>query len=291
VISRFAGLLCVLFVSIGFAACGEGSATKAPEPQRDAGMGEPVHIHGLGLSPQDGTLFVATHSGLFEAPPRSARLRRIGETKQDIMGFAVADTVRLIGSGHPDPGDASLPPNVGLIESRDGGRSWESVSLLGEADFHVLRAAGARVYGFDGTRGRLMVSTDGGRRWTEHAPPAAVYDLAIDPSDPRRIIASTERGIFASADSGDTWRLVRNDTAGLLAWPVGDRLYLVDAGGSVQRSANAGRRWRTVGSIGDQPTALVADQSELIAAAHDGTVHRSVDGGRTWTLRAEPQTP
>jgi hypothetical protein len=39
------------------------------------------------------------------------------------MGFSVAGPGRFIGSGHPDPSDTSSPPNLGLIESRDGGQT------------------------------------------------------------------------------------------------------------------------------------------------------------------------
>jgi photosystem II stability/assembly factor-like uncharacterized protein len=231
---------------------------------------------------------VATHGGLFEAPEGEQRLRRIGDSEQDVMGFSVVGPDRFIGSGHPAPDETNLPPNLGLIESRDAGRTWESVSLLGEADFHVLRSDGDRIYGFDGTQGRLMVSSDGGRHWTEQRPPAAMFDLAIDPRDPDHIVASTERGVLASADAGKSWRPLRQDTAGLLAWPAADRLYLVDGQGQVAHSADGGRRWRPDGDIGGQPVAFIADDTALYVALADTTVKRSADGGAHWTLRATP---
>ncbi|WP_348245882.1 WD40/YVTN/BNR-like repeat-containing protein, partial [Salmonella enterica] len=84
---------------------------------------------------------------------------------QDTMGFAVVGPDRFIGSGHPELRD-DLPPLLGLISSSDAGRTWEPVSLLGEADFHALDADGARVVGYDASGGRLMRSDDGGRTWT-----------------------------------------------------------------------------------------------------------------------------
>jgi photosystem II stability/assembly factor-like uncharacterized protein len=195
---------------------------------------------------------------------------------------------RFIGSGHPAPDDANQPPNLGLIESRDAGRTWKSISLLGEADFHVLQSAGKRIYGFDGTQGRLMISSDGGRRWIQRAPPAAMFDLAIDPRDPDHIVASTERGVLSSNDAGKSWRPLRADTAGLLAWPAGDRLYLVDGQGAVQHSGDGGRRWQPAGSIGGQPVAFIAHGSDLYVALADATVKRSEDEGVSWTVRATP---
>jgi hypothetical protein len=277
------------FLAGGAAACGGDDPVVGPAQEQSAGDGASVsHIHGLGVGPKDDTLYVATHGGLFEAPDGEQRLRRIGDSAQDVMGFSVVGPDRFIGSGHPAPDETNLPANLGLIESRDAGRTWESVSLLGEADFHVLRSVGDRIYGFDGTQGRLMVSSDGGRRWTQRTPPAAMFDLAIDPRDADHIVASTERGVLASADAGNTWRPLRQDTAGLLAWPAADRLYLVDGQGQVGHSADGGRKWRPAGSIGGQPVAFIADGADLYVALADSTVKRSADGGGSWTLRASP---
>jgi hypothetical protein len=135
-----------LMLVTGLAACGDESPRAvAPStlPPTEAG---PQHIHGLGVNPADGSLMIATHSGLFRAAPDSDSAKRIGDRRQDTMGFTVVGPDRFLGSGHPDLRD-ELPSLLGLIRSDDGGRSWESVSLLGEADFHILRTAGTRLYG------------------------------------------------------------------------------------------------------------------------------------------------
>jgi photosystem II stability/assembly factor-like uncharacterized protein len=272
--------------SLLVAGCGDPTVESDPQPAADTATVH--HIHGLGVTPDSGDLYVATHSGLFVAADGEQQLRQVGDSEQDIMGFSVVGQDRFIGSGHPDPNDTSSPPNLGLVESRDGGKTWKNISLLGEADFHVLRSAGARIYGYDGTQGRLMVSSDGGRQWTQRTPPAAMFDLAIDPRDPDQIVASTERGVFSSADAGKGWRLLRDDIAGLLAWPAATALYMVDGPGAVHRSRNGGRQWRPEGSIGGQPAAFSAHESDLYAALTDSTVKRSTDGGGSWTVPATP---
>ncbi|MGH2947037.1 MAG: F510_1955 family glycosylhydrolase [Solirubrobacteraceae bacterium] len=279
-----------MLAAVALAACGgsdEGTAEpSAPPPASDTARLE--HIHGLGVGPENGTLYVATHYGLFEAPDGEQKVRRIGDSEQDIMGFSVVSDDRFIGSGHPDPNDTDSPPNLGLIESRDGGRTWENISLSGDADFHVLQSAGERIYGFDGTQGRLMVSNDGGRSWEQRTPPAAMFDLAIDPRNENRIVTSTEGGVFASTDAGKGWRPLRDDIAGLLAWSAPGALYLVDGQGQVQRSADGGRQWQPASGIGGQPAAFIAREDELYAALGDGTVKRSTDGGASWSVRATP---
>ncbi len=290
--SLLALLLAVLTLTL--AACGGDDPTIAPdqpadEPAAAAAETALQHIHGLGVNPADDKLYIATHTGLFGAASGDTDVERVGETRQDIMGFSVAGPNRFIGSGHPSIPQLQegAPPLLGLIESRDGGRTWKNVSLLGEADFHVLRAAGERIYGFDGSQG-LMVSRDGGRSWQSEDSPAAMFDLAVDPRDPDRIVASTERGVYISSDAGKTFEERRQDVAGLLAWAAGGPLYLVTGDGQVLRSSDGGQQFGSAGNVGGEPAAFVADGKDLYAALGDGTVKRSGDGGETWTVRAAP---
>jgi photosystem II stability/assembly factor-like uncharacterized protein len=212
-----------------------------------------------------------------------SRPQRIGDLHQDTMGFTVVGPDRFLGSGHPDA-RTDLPPLLGLISSDDAGRSWTPVSLLGEADFHVLRAAGPRIYGYDATQGRLLISADRGRTWEQSRPPAPVIDLAIDAGDGDRVLASTEAGLALSRDAGRSWRRIDAERAGLLAW-TRDGLTLVDFDGRVHRSTDEGRSWEPVGDIGGQPAALAAHERQLLVGLHTNAVKVSQDGGRTWSVR------
>ena len=270
------------------ASCGGGGDDASPDVSSAVPPNSPAmqHIHGLGV--RDGELYIATHTGLWIAPKGVTKARRFGNSHQDIMGFSIESASRFLGSGHPARSEQGRPPNLGLIESRDGGRTWRDISLLGRADFHVLESSGSRIYGFDGTQNRLMVSSDRGRSWRQRAAPAALYSLAIDPGNGARFIAGTQDGVFTSSTAGRTWRQVDPNLAGLLAWPASKRLYLVDGSGQVRVSVNRGRTWRPVGSIGGRPAAFTPAGAELYAALEDATVKRSADGGRSWRLRATP---
>src|SRR3546814_10389130 len=82
------------------------------------------------------------------------------------MGFTVAGPGRFLASGHPGIGTDAFQeldrPLFGLIESIDGGRTWDPVPLSSEVDFHGIEAVQGNVYGFDSTSSRLLVSTAGG---------------------------------------------------------------------------------------------------------------------------------
>jgi hypothetical protein len=270
----------------------DGGETFSGAPAADPG---PVHVHGLGVNPADGALFIATHTGLFRVEADERRAERIGGRYQDTMGFTIVGPNRFLGSGHPDLNEArekNLPSLLGLIESTDSGETWQPISLWGEADFHVLRFAGERVYGYDSSNDRLLVSGDRGRSWEQLQKPGPLVDLAVAPRNSRRIVATSagglEEGLFESRDGGESWQRV-SEALGLLAWPTGRHLYLVAGGGQVFASRDGGRRLEHQGEIGGQPAALVAEgPRELYVALHDGTITRSTDGGATWTVRSTP---
>ncbi len=180
-----------------------------------------------------------------------------------------------------------LPPFLGLIESRNAGKSWQPVSLLGRYDFHVLEAAGQRVYGFGrgwlSRREGLLVSSDGGRQWTRRPHPASLMSAAADPSNPDRIIASGGDALHFSSNAGRRWRQA-DGPPGFLMWPSSKVLYLVDPGGRVRLSEDGGKSWVKRGDVGGQPAAISGAGSELYVALHDGTVSRSADEGATWRV-------
>jgi hypothetical protein len=283
-----AALLLTVAVVLLTGCGGDDEAPPAAPADGLASAGGPEHVHGLGINPADGDLYVATHTGLWRTPAGESRSTRVGDLQHDLMGFTVAGPDDFLASGHPDARE-DLPPLMGLQRSEDGGRSWETISLLGEADLHVLRASGERIYGVDATSGRFITSADAGRSFDERPPPAPVFDLAIDPQDPARVVVATERGLFSSTDTGRRWRPLRDDIAGLLAWPAPDRLYLVQGDGTVSRSADGGRQFGRVGTIGTQPEAFTADGAhDLYAAVHGGEVLASGDGGANWQTRSTP---
>ena len=252
-----------------------------------AGDSGPVHVHGLGVNPADGALFVATHTGLYRLDATRNKAARVGDRFQDTMGFTIVGPNRFLGSGHPDL-RTEQPPLLGLIESMDAGENWEPVSLLGEADFHVLRFSGERVYGYDASNDRLLTSTDRGKTWQELAKPGQLVDLAIDPGDSRLLVATSSDGLFESRDAGETWNRL-SMKVGLLARPSRELLYVVDEGGQLFRSPDGGRQLERRGSIGGEPAALLAvSDEELFVALHDGTIKHSIDGGGTWTVRSTP---
>ena len=266
------------------------------------------HVHGLGLDPQSGETYAATHSGVWLLPtdrlPNSfpstdaasvGAPRQIGGNAQDTMGFTVAEPGLLLASGHPAPDDQTdLPtPNLGLIRSTDRANTWEGVSLAGEVDFHDLDAVQLsdgrlRIYGYDATTGILRVSDDTGVTWTEQAS-IDLRDLAADPTNPDRVYATSSDGFMVSEDRGLSF--TRVDGA--------PPLYLVDVadgdGGFVGVDVTGriwssdGRTWVQRATVQGTPEAFAyvgGDDDHWLLIADERGVVATSDFGETVTVLA-----
>ncbi|RBY75954.1 exo-alpha-sialidase [Blastococcus sp. TF02-09] len=251
----------------------------------DVGM---EHVHGLGVDPADGLLYAATHFGLFRVP-EDGDAERVADRYQDTMGFTVAGPNTFVGSGHPDLQEQDLPTHLGLIRSSDAGETWDIVSLGGEVDFHALRVAHGRIYGWDATTGRLLVSADEGRTWDTRST-LNLRDLAVHPEDPEVLLATTEQGLLRSGDGGRTWTAVpAAPGVTVLAWPATSSLYGVTPDGAVHESTDGGTTWAEQGSVQAEPEALLVDNRDgvesIYVAVSPATILVSTDGGTSFNTR------
>ena len=275
----------VAVATTAVAACGNGGDAPAAE---DPGVS---HVHGLGVDPADGTLYAATHHGVFRIP-KSGSAKRVADRYQDTMAFTVVGPKTFLASGHPELDDPRLnvegkPPLLGLVETKDAAETWMPLSLLGEADFHALASAHGLVYGLDATSSWFMVTSD--RRTWERRAQVALSSFAVSPSDPNIVVGATGEGVRRSTDGGRTWFNAAAAPAGVwLSWAP-DGLWAVAADGGLHRS-DEGTTWTPRGRVpGDEPQALLATGTSVFVSTTSG-IHESVDGGVSWDLRYRDAT-
>ncbi|MGH3683225.1 MAG: F510_1955 family glycosylhydrolase, partial [Natronosporangium sp.] len=235
----------------------------------------------LGINPADGMLYVAAHNGVFRLPV-DGTASRVGDEAQDTMGFTVAGPDHFLASGHPAPLQGG-PDHLGLIESVDAGRTWRTLSLAGEADFHALRHRHETTYGYNSVTGRFMASADG-VQWDNRST-IDLIDFAVSPTDPNLVLGTTETGIVGSVDGGRTWASAAGPPVVLLAWDTPQRLWGVTAGGELLRSADGGDRWSSTGQAPGAPSAFAADGEALYLAVPDEGVFGSDEAGASWQRR------
>lgn len=255
-----------------------GACSEAPE----AAPGEPLdvtHTHGLAVDPEDpGRVFVATHEGF--GVWTEAGVERVSESNADFMGFTVGPGGTFYGSGHPGRGEDG-PSSVGLVSSTDGGRTWEPVSLSGEADFHALAADEDGIVGYDAATGQLRLSPDG-EQWEDVDAPTGFLDLAADPRS-ERFLGTTGQGVLvASEDGGRTFEPV----------PDAPRLLLVDfftdgtvvgvaADGSLQVGLGEGSWEAAGGRAGEELQAMTVGPDDTVWVLDGQGLQRSTDRGAT----------
>lgn len=262
----------ILTATLVATACSAPQQTPAPSSDHDsAPTGTALtpaldHVHGLHID-SEGRVLAGTHSGLFVLEP-DGDTTRVGDADDDFMGLAgEPGTDHLFASGHP--GRSSTAPNpLGLIESTDGGQSWETKSLSGEVDFHALTTDGNLLVGFDTVNG-IRTSTDSGASWTDGATIAAAA-LAITDDG---IWATTAEGLQISTDDGNTFTPVPTAPELMLISAAEDgTLWGIDTGGTAWRKNYNDDDWQQ-GPVVGPVEALVAEGQDTAYAADGQSLH------------------
>jgi len=184
----------------------------------------------------------------------------------------------------------SAPGGVGILKSRDGGRTWRALNqanglrnlYIGSLFMHptdpdtLLAGAGSNVY----SQGAgVYLSTDAGETWQQVLAPGGplpgISSVEFSVSDPRIAYAGNQSGIYRSEDGGNSWRIV--------------------SGGSMWRGAGLGGlvAWGPPGIFPGQPIDFqvdLRDPDRIFANNYSGGNFLSEDGGRTWSVASTGYT-
>lgn len=285
-----------LFASIALSAIGVLPGESQAQSSRTtvSELAKTTHFHGLGVDPDNpDRLLLATHHGVYTVQ-RSGNAERLSRTRDDFMGFASHPTDRSIflASGHPVGGG-----NLGLIASRDGGRTWEKLSdgVGGPVDFHQLTISPADPNVMYGVFGGIQQSSDGGQTWRRVGnAPEGLIDLTASSVRTNSLYAATQTGILRSGDGGRNWRpsYANGAPTTLIHTTAGGVVYAYVIGQGFIRSAERERGWATLNPglgaryllhLAEHPT----NPDKLFAIASDRTTNRpsivqTDDGGVTW---------
>ncbi len=145
------------------------------------------------------------------------------------------------------------PAPGGFYLSSDSGLTWVKMDLTASRPFSPCVASSS-----DGTRlvaassGLIFLSSDAGLTWKKSDAPEKAWSSLACSADGKRIIAASDEGVHISMDEGARWL----------------------------RSALPGQRWWRVASSADGLNLLVSQRSSRSSGS---SIHRSVDGGLTWT--------
>lgn len=266
------------------------SACSNDTRDRVAGPGDLGHIHDLVID-QDGSLLVASHSGLYRIESID-RAILVGSEQHDLMSMA-ADGSDLLASGHPDLRLEKYrvvdhPPHLGLARSSDGGQTWTvEADLLGKHDFHALAPTDVGVYAAD-TEGVIMLRSPDGK-WGNLGA-LATRDLAANPLDPIQLIATDEDGAaWASGDGAITWNPLPNAPAVIeIEWTANDQIIAASEDGTLWQTTAPNDDWSEVTTGPSDVETLHIEDDQWWVTVHGGVIHTSTDDGASWTLAYNP---
>ena len=179
----------------------------------------------------------------------------------------------------------------GVLRSTNQGTSWFAWNF-GLLDFNILSLAFSPAFAADetvfaGTSSGLFVSRSGGRSWRESplpAGPVAVLSLAFSPAfarDGKVYVGTEERGLYASADRGKSWRRLGEGTIDgvvnqILLSPDDPGVLLVAHDNSLLRSDDDGKSWSVVmeGEIACLSAPYGFSPGKLLVGMVDGSVQK-----------------
>lgn len=276
----------------GGSAAAAGASSRLVDPAAD-----PPLVNALEVDERAGDFLLTTNKGFFRIDPETDEVSEVRATVRSgsrsspvgtFLHLYAAGPGRLLGSGHPD--DTALPQYLGFIESSDGGRTWEVLSRLGEADLHKIEIVDGRMYAFDAVLSAMLISDDGGKTFEERfTPRGLIIDFAVDPDDPDHLLAANETQLFRTEDGGDSWRPVLPGEGIRLAWPAPDALYRATSDGVIEGSADGGETWERLSQVDGEPYKFKATGPQsLYLALGDGSILETTDGARTWETAFAP---
>ena len=248
----------------------------------------------------DGVLFAGAMSGDLLVSRDQGATWQVGAVSEELHA-----TITVLA---PSPNFAkdgtvfAATDGAGLLVSRDSGRTWEACEE-GLGDDSVLALAVAPKWGkretlFAATPVGVYRSNDGGRSWrvTGLKPEDDVIDaLAISPKygSDHTVLAGTESGaLYRSTNSGNDWTLLHaplgTGPLNCLWFGEGAEPSLLAASGmAIHRSTDGGETWTATADLPDIVLALAGKGDVVLAGMYDAGISKSEDGGLTWSSCAE----
>ena len=264
------------------------------------------HVHALWANPQDGSLLMGTHHGLFKSTDQGKTFKK-ADAKGDInpndfMNFAYdANNKALYAGGH----------DVGVVKSTDGGTTWTKTDAgITGTDIHALAINSLdinRLYAFSVDNG-VFGTKDGAKSWYRiddgpTNPSVRAFGYMATPSSMDRgmktdkttnigyLWAGTSGGLYSSFACFCGWTktsgISDNATIYTLAGdPVNRSTMFAGTKDGIYKTTDEGKTFTQINSEIKNVAAIAFDESipkVIYTATSDGTLYKSEDAGTNWS--------
>jgi len=184
----------------------------------------------------------------------------------------------------------------GLYRSWDGGKSWESKSIIASETLSVTALAFSPNFGNDKTifaalPGGVAYSHDSGESWLWTklpTPPPYISALAVSPNfetDKTLFAATLEDGVLRSVNGGISWQAWNFGLLDkqVLCLALNGAAILAGTSMGLFRSHNDGRSWREVTlPVEDSVLSLAIMDNSLFVGTEKSGLLKSDDDGEAW---------
>lgn len=251
------------------------------------------HPHTFSYSPNEESVWLGTHTGLYELSNQKW-VRTVEPLKtSDIMGLEIdsTDPDKIVASGHGF-----------IMGTLDGGETWRPLEngvpnrpKPNLPDAHQLVSdpldPGHLFVVVAQEKDNMYESVDGGETWSALGTiPFGAYTIAVSTNNEFKntLFVGTEEGLFAyeiEADAISSEPLSSEPTYGLLTRVNGETIALTESG--IYRSQD-GKEWSNmnIDLNGEMPLGIKASKqnpNQLLIVTDKLAAYESADGGVSWS--------
>jgi photosystem II stability/assembly factor-like uncharacterized protein len=244
------------------------------------------------LGTADGHMFASRDSG------EHWELRgRVGKRMDSVVQDLIVDA-RVKTTLYAAVWTQDLAAGGGVYRSEDGGATWSSFGLEGEAVRALAQSASVSEILVAGTRSGVFKTSDAGKSWTRISPPGDeeirnLDSVAIDPRDANVIYAGTYHLPWKTTDGGKNWEAISAgmiDDSDIMSVEIDrnnpERIFASACSG-IYRSENGGGQWTKLQGIpyASRRTQQIVQDPLNAAVWYAGTTEglwRTGDAGENW---------
>ncbi|PZC45621.1 MAG: Uncharacterized protein C1O27_002286 [Chloroflexi bacterium] len=269
-------------------------------------------VFGLAVHPNDpATIYAGADDGIYLSRNRGETFERMDSPMTGAKVWRVT-----IDAEEPDTLFAGTSP-VKVYRSGNAGATWDMVCDDFVDECHnvgIPRPTSIVVDPYDHRNVWVSIevdglrrSTDGGDTWERVSGAGLddpdVHSVAVVPTSPKTILVTTENGVVASQDMGETWQdflngqegfslhytrcvAVKRDDPNVIFLANGDES--IGSVGALRRTTDGGKTWEQV-ALPVTPSSHIecfathpADPNLILACTHYGQLFGSSDGGDWW---------
>jgi hypothetical protein len=194
--------------------------------------------------------------------------------------------------------------STGTCTSADSGATWTQTS--GPASGSVASSSDGTKLVAAAAGGNVYTSPDAGVTWIQTSAPSTFWRAVASSADGTKLVAMSSDGMYASSDSGVTWRTSApaGNWASVASSADGTKLVAATFAGATASgifvSSNSGSTWTEVFSppgANWHEVASSADGTKLVAVGGGGctgfggchgAIYTSINSGVTWTPTSAP---